>query len=125
MGLWRPGTVKAEPVVKLTRWQVFSIPSLDRGKGRDHHFNGRADACGDPGRVSSRIVSFNSKKMIGTTRSGRKYQLVGRSCPDPDPEYVWAHWARRNKVDPERVVNVTREYGSRRETCPSGPKTMA
>jgi hypothetical protein len=106
MAIWRVG---AQTVVELTQWQVLEIPSLD-GEGRDHHFNGSAARAGDPGRVSSRIVNFNHKTMTGTTRSGRKYQLVGPPGYGGDSDYVWNQWAAFNKVDPKKVSNVTKEY---------------
>ena len=110
MSIWRPTSIEVETAVTLTNWQVFSIPSLD-GEGRDHHFSGCAEDSGDPGRVSSRIVNFNSGTMTGTTRSGRKYQLAGQpGGRRGDPDYVWAQWASFNKVDPKEVVNVTGEY---------------
>ena len=109
MAMWRTRAVKVEPAIRLTHWQVFSIPSLD-GEGRSHHFNGRADRSGDPGRVSSRIVDFDPETMTGTTRSGRKYRLVGSSGFSGDPAYVWDRWASFNKVDPKKVINVTNEY---------------
>lgn len=109
MSIWRVKPIKTESVVKLTHWQVFSIPSLD-GEGRDRHLNGSAAASGDPGRVSSRIVSFDFERMVGTTRSGRKYQLVGPPGRDAEADYVWEQWSRFNKVDPKKVVNVTSKY---------------
>ncbi len=110
MAIWGTEAVKVEPDIKLTNWQVFSIPSLD-GVGRDHHFNGCAESSGDPGRVSSRIVKFDSETMIGTTRSGREYQLVGPpGGRRSDPDYVWDQWSNFNKVDPKKVINVTKEY---------------
>jgi hypothetical protein len=109
MSIWGTRTVKVEPDIRLTHWQVFSIPSLD-GEGMDRHFNGRSASTGDPGRVSSRITNFDPKTKTGTTRSGRKYQLVGPSGCSGDPMYVWDRWAAFNKVDPKKVVNVTGEY---------------
>jgi hypothetical protein len=107
MSIWRVG---AQAVVELTHWQVLEIPSIDR-EGRDRHFSGCAERQGDPGRVSSRIVSFNHRTMTGTTRSGREYQLVGPpGGRRGDPDYVWAQWASFNKVDPKKVSNVTGEY---------------
>ncbi len=109
MSIWRAAAVNAEPVTKLTHWQVFSIPSID-GEGRDRHLCGCAMHAGDPGRVSSRIVNFDPKTMTGTTRSGRKYQLTGPSSLDRDADYVWDRWCSFNKVDLKKVVNVTKEY---------------
>ena len=110
MTIWGTRSVGVAPDIELTHWQVFSIPSLD-GEGMDRHFSGCAAREGDPGRVSSRIVTFDSETMIGTTRSGREYQLVGPpGGRRGDPDYVWNQWASFNKVDPEKVVNVTGEY---------------
>jgi len=107
MSIWRVG---ASGVVELTHWEVLEIPSIDR-EGRDRHFSGCAEQQGDPGRVSSRIVSFDRKTMTGTTRSGREYRLVGPpGGRRGDADYVWNQWASFNKVDPKKVVDVTNEY---------------
>jgi hypothetical protein len=102
MPLWKVGD---EEVVELRDWGVFEIPSLDQD-GRDRHFVGSTDL--DPGRVSSRIVSFDPETMIGVTRSGRQYRLVGNPGVNSDGRYVWANWMGIMKAsDP---VNVTNEY---------------
>jgi hypothetical protein len=106
MSIWPVGD---EPDVELTRWRVLEIPSID-GEGMDRHLNGSAAHAGDPGRVSSKIISFNSKTMVGTTRSGKKYRLKGIPGCSGDPLYVWDRWAAFNKVDPDKVIDVTGEY---------------
>lgn len=108
MPLWATLSVEEEPSLELRDWQVFEIPSLD-GAGRDHHLIGTSP--GDPGRVSSRIVVFDREKMIGQTRSGRKYKLVGEPRPlNKHAHYVWANWIRIMGVDPETITNVTDQY---------------
>lgn len=108
MPLWATLSVKDEPSLELRDWQVFQIPSLD-GAGLDHHLVGTAP--GDPGRVSSRVVVFDREKMVGETRSGRKYKLVGEPRPfNKDARYVWNMWARIMEVDPETITNVTDQY---------------
>lgn len=108
MSLWKTAPVEEEPSLELRDWQVFEIPSLD-GEGTDHHFVG--STLYDPGRVSSQIVSFDQEEMVGTTRSGRRYKLVGEPRGfNKDARYVWANWKRIMKVDEDTVVNVTEQY---------------
>jgi hypothetical protein len=98
--------VEEEPAIKLYQWQVFSVPGLE-GEEREHHFWGRYAGAG---RVSSRIVSFDSESCTGTTRSGRQYKLVGPPGLNMDALYVWDRWAEIHRIRPEDVVNVTEDY---------------
>ncbi len=47
---------------------------------------------GSLGRTSSDIQSFNKKKMVIETRSGRLHKLHGRPGDHPDSEHVWRRW---------------------------------
>lgn len=54
---------------------------------------------GKEGRVSSRIVEFDSEKMVGIPRSGRAYRLKGSAGNGSyDGRYVWDYWCLRNEV---------------------------
>lgn len=108
MAIWLTDPVETAPVVILTRWMVFSVPSPD-GKGRDRHFNGYNQT---EGRVSSKIVDFDPEKMLGTTRSGRKYRLYGPPGFSQDAHYVLGQWLEINKVDVADLEDVTDEYHS-------------
>lgn len=108
MPIWRTIPVKEEPVIELSQWQVFGVPSR-KGKGLDHHFKG-FHAQGAEGRVSSKIVEFDRAKMIGSTQSGRKYRLLGAVGQDADADYVCHRWLRVNGAKTSDVVDVTADY---------------
>ena len=91
MTVWRTNPVDEEPEIVLRNWSVREIHDGDR------HFVGYHDA-GFEGRVSSKILEFDSETMKGKTRSGRVYQLEGESGFHGDAEYVWEVWSSVNKV---------------------------
>jgi len=107
-GIWQTKPVEDEPVIALSRWHVFAVPS-PKGEGVDHHFNGYRSEVGE-GRVSSKIMEFDQEKMIGTTRSGRKYQLIGQPGSTMDAVYVYHNWLRMNSVVEEDVEDATGDY---------------
>lgn len=106
-GIWRPDPLDMEPVTELYQWQVFEVPSIDQDD-RDRHFVGTCRS--DPGRVSSRIMDFNKETMTGTSRSGRKYKLVGMPGFHNEAAYVWSRFMSINKIDEKEVTNVTERY---------------
>lgn len=115
-GIWPTRPVEDEPVIALHSWNVFCVPSPN-GEEADHHFNGYSGGPsssyfggGGEGRVSSKIIEFNQEKMIGTTRSGRKYQLIGPPGFNGDAQYVYHRWLGINNVTEEQVMDVTPEY---------------
>lgn len=108
MSIWKPDPVEEEPVVTLFNWRVFGAPSPDK-KEIHHHFNGYNLEEGS-GRVSSNIIAFDLETKTGTTRSGRKYQLVGSPNYNSDAYYVFKQWLRINQVDETEVTDVTSEY---------------
>ncbi|PLP96648.1 hypothetical protein CYJ10_31030 [Cupriavidus pauculus] len=57
------------------------------------------------GRVSSAIEAFDHATRTGTTRSGRRYVLMGEPGEDPDGMHTWAVWARVNDVREETDVS--------------------
>lgn len=111
MSIWRTQPVSEQPVIELSSWQVFSVPAV-KGDDFDRHFNGYNFG---EGRVSSKIVEFDSTNMIGTTRSGRKYQLVGGPGNNPDAEYVMSRWLGLHHINRAEVVDVTSEYQPREQ----------
>ena len=115
-GIWRTTPVKDEPVITLHSWRVFAVPS-PKEDGVDHHFNGYSGGVsssvfggGGEGRVSSKIVEWDQEKMIGTTRSGRKYQLIGPPGFNGDAAYVYNSWLRINNVNEGDVCDATNDY---------------
>jgi len=106
-GLWQPDSVDLEPETELYQWQVFEVssPNSDR---LDRHLAGTSST--DPGRVSSRLVDFDHEKRVGTTRSGRRYKLMGPPGFSSDAQYVWNSWLRIMRVDKDRVTNVSDQY---------------
>lgn len=109
MPIWTTIPVDEEPVYPLEAWQVFELPSLD-GEGLDHHFVGSGGRGFDPGRVSSRIVEFDRERMVGITRSGRRYELHGPPGHSGDGSYVFDRWLKIFGVDTSKVRNVTEQY---------------
>jgi len=107
-GLWGTQSVSDEPKIELCKWWVFVVPA-SKGDGVDHHFNGY-NAHGQEGRVSSKIMEFDPETMTGTTRSGRKYQLIGTPGYDGDAEYVRRGWLSINKIAEDDVSDATGDY---------------
>lgn len=107
-GLWKTNPVSEQPVIELCKWDVFAVPSFE-GEGVDHHFCGY-NASGQEGRVSSKIMEFDLETMVGTTRSGRKYQLIRTPGYDGDAEYVKRNWLAINKVAEEDITDATGDY---------------
>lgn len=110
MAIWRTVPVENDPKIGLSNWRVFAVPSPN-GEEIDHHFNGYNIYYGSgEGRVSSKIVEFDQEQMVGTTRSGRKYQLLASPGFNLDADYVFQRWLDINKVNEEDVTDVTEEY---------------
>lgn len=91
MSIWRTTPVSQTPCIELGSWIVYETET------GEHHFVGRNLTEGS-GRVSSSIQSYDPETKIGTTNSGRKYQLIGDSGIDGDALYVWDHWKDINGV---------------------------
>lgn len=91
MSIGKARGVEREPTVELIRWKVMLT-----GHGT-HHFIG-VHSRRLSGRVSSAIVDFDRPGLMGHTRSGRAYLLVGASMHDTDADYVWQCWCALNRV---------------------------
>lgn len=104
-GLWNATSVDVTPVIELTKWQVVEVTP----PGTDRHFVGYNVTEGE-GRTSSKIVSYDKETQTGTTRSGRKYKLVGETGIDGDALYTFTNWCKINGV--ESYKDVSDEYGS-------------
>lgn len=97
MAIWNVATVEEDPEITLVRWLVIELPNGDR------HFVGH-NAAYLEGRVSSKILEWDSQKRIGKTKSGRTYLLEGESSIDDDAAYVFQHWKQVNKVEEFRIL---------------------
>lgn len=91
MPMWKIAPVSDSPGVRLRDWRILELPNGNR------HFAG-ADATDGTGRVSSLIVEFDMEKKVGRTRSGRVYELLGKTGWSDNAEYVWNQWSRINSV---------------------------
>lgn len=102
MSIRIPDDITAEPEAILRNFRVFEV------ENGDHHFAGYNIVI-DEGRVSSKIVQWNSNTKTGITRSGRRYSLIGEvdSLHD-DALYIWGIWCQRNGV--KTWKDVTAEY---------------
>ena len=100
MSIWAASPCDQEPEITLTRWRIWRTDS-----GSDHLVGERADL--GTGRVSSAVQHFDLERKLVTTRSGRKYKLLGPPGYSDDAKYVWDGWCRLNRV--ERSTDVTLE----------------
>lgn len=109
MPIYESAPVSERAEVQLECW---SIREADTG---DRHFVG-VDVETLFGRMSTRIVSFDSRARVGVTASGRRYVLLGRGGSDADAEYVWARVTRALGIKQWR--NITPEL------CPDWQNSM-
>lgn len=99
-GIWQVKPVEDEPEICLKNWSIREVhPAGTR------HFVGW-NVAGE-GRVSSAIVEFDPKKLLGRTASGRVYALLGQPGYDADAEYVFSRWCRIPGQGAETVRDVT------------------
>lgn len=89
MAIWNVTSVNETPELELVHWAVMELASGDR------HFAGYNITEGE-GRASSKIVEFDKNTLVGKTRSGRVYKLVGAPGIYGDGAYVWERWCRIN-----------------------------
>lgn len=98
MAIWKPESIEKEPEVSLKNWIIYEI-------GNTRHFVG-CNIFEGSGRVSSPIIKFDKEKMVGVTRSGRVYHLIGESGYSSDADYTWKHWCRINRLDPNSAKTI-------------------
>lgn len=92
-------SVEKQSKIVLNFWKIALLPDGDA------HFVGFI-AMNLQGRVSSRIVEFDANKMIGVTRSGRRYVLIGKPGNHPDADFLLSIWCKANKIDPDQVSSI-------------------
>jgi hypothetical protein len=91
MPIWKPRPATELPKIPLSRWRIFETQDGSR------HFVG-VDMFDSSGRVSSPIVTFDRIALLGTTETGRIYELIGRAGWSCDVGYVWARWCEMYEV---------------------------
>jgi hypothetical protein len=91
MPIWQTPDVLDQPDITIVRWRVLEI--TDGPCKGQRHLNGYCRENRE-GRASTTIVSFDQKKRICVTKSGRRYHLIGPSGFDGDGDYVWQIWSR-------------------------------
>jgi hypothetical protein len=92
MPVWKVKPVSEAPQLKLIEWSIVEVA------GGERHFVG-FNTTDHEGRVSSAVVKIDPATMVGVTRSGRVYQLVGYPGHNEDARYVWNAWRRINSVE--------------------------
>jgi len=102
MPIWSLRPVEEVPEDELSDWAIFELPNGDR------HLVGwsRLDR---EGRATSVVLEFDTQRLRAITRSGRVYELRGRTGIGLDAEYVWRSWCHINDVDPAACRDVSRE----------------
>ncbi len=94
-----------QEVVDLRRWRVTEVVT-NEGK-RSRHLWGH-DVINSSGRSSSAIVTFDSRTMTVTTRSGSTYRLLGLPGNSRIGRHAWHNWCKENNV--VFKLDVTSEY---------------
>lgn len=107
--IWKPSSIEQTPHIKLASWQIFEVDS-DAWPGKTRHFCGY-NLTEREGRVSSAIVEFDEKKMVGITKSGRVYQLCGGTGNNADGLHVFNYWCKISKIT--KVVDVSADYADK------------
>ena len=89
--------------VEIVDWSIKEV-IFGQNEERTYHLVGfiREERSG---RVSSAITTFDSDQRLIETSSGRFYRLCGESGVNPDANYVWGIWKKRNDVRLERDVS--------------------
>lgn len=109
LGTYTPDSVEREPASSISYWSIKQVPDFENKSDVSHHIVGLNARTYD-GRVSSKIMAFDKRTMTCTTRSGRKYILVGQPGHNMDADYVWNRWLTINKVNPDEAKDVTPKY---------------
>jgi len=107
--IWLVDSVEMQPSIHISNWSIRAV-IYKSSESVTHHIVGYSEDTYE-GRVSSAIIDFDSEKRTLTTRSGRKYILVGKPGFDGDGEHVWRSWKYGNQAHSE--VDVTDEYAEK------------
>lgn len=102
--VWKPASVTQEPNTILTQWRVFKVAADATNKESTIHFVGYA---GYEGRVCSPVIEYDPETHKGVTKSGRVYELAGRSGFNSDAMYVWRIWKDATNAV---TTDITEQY---------------
>jgi hypothetical protein len=106
MPIWKTTSIEETPEIRLLDWQIFELEDGSK------HFMGY-NITEREGRVSSAIVEFDEETMIGRTKSGRTYQLLGGPGTNSDALYVLVRWLEINGVTKYKMNDVWIDYPSK------------
>lgn len=93
------------PLVPLTDWAVFEVPSRGDAYGWTRHFVGFDD---DHVCVSEAIEAFDAPSATGKTTIGKVFHLVGTPAWPSESRRLWAHWKILKNITLER--DITAEF---------------
>lgn len=102
--IWIPAPISEEPEIILMNWRIMLVSS-PLWEGKTFHFVGSEKGFG-PGRVSSKIETFDKDKMTGKTESGRVYGLIGKPGRNSDADYVWRRWVSMNMLSEWNPIDI-------------------
>ena len=94
--------VEVDPDSVLTDYGVFHADDGD-------HFSG-VRAIDGKGRISTPIVEWDPESRVGTTQSGRRYQLSGEPDGGHVPAGLWRIWCAAHGVPEHATEDVTDKY---------------
>ena len=91
--IWPARPLSEAPEVALERWRIMQTAS-----GELHLIGARPER--GTYRVSTQVIDIDLTQRMVTTRSGRRYDLVGDpgSYADEARSYVWLAWCQANRV---------------------------
>jgi hypothetical protein len=92
------------PSVRLEDWSIQELQTLE---GVAYYFCGRIDGRG---RISTKIMEWDSARKIGRTESGRIYQLIGAQGDPDNLELQAIKHAWRVKYAATLARDVTLEF---------------
>lgn len=104
MPVWIPESTEKQPEIQLDSWRIIRVKYKKEDDLTDDRLIGVVSDMS--GRLSSDIKSFNKDRLEATTRSGRRYKLVGRNTLTSNGEYM----LNRIKAIAYSVEDVTHEY---------------
>ena len=110
-------SVREQPEARLTRWKVVRISTRDGSVQADVAYGW--DPCAEEGRLSTRIVSFNSIEQTAVTLSGRRYRFIGRPghCPDGECAFLRRFGAVLNQCEIKDVSDLYARPRARSKQC--------
>lgn len=116
MPIWPARPLSEAPEVILECWRIMQTVS-----GELHLIGARPER--GTHRVSSAVVEIDITRQVATTRSGRRYVLIGDpgSNEDDARSYVWLAWCRSNRVIEFR--DITNDLISDAEVSRQSPRT--